>query len=513
MARDRDSARRPRAAGRAASGVVDRTPKRPPLDWKLAVRRYREGWTIAEIARDAGYALQSVRNGLVKRGVPLRARRKAPADTRALRAAWRWMLARARGRTPAGRRVALHPTWRDFESFCGFARSRGWRAGRTLVRLDPEQGFLPGNVRFVARSEVARYTLRARSQKPRHSVTAFGETKGLMQWARDRRCRVSASVLSARLHRGMPPEQAIATPPIPGQRGVLPHPERKGTRVRRALDWRRARRLYESGMDLSHIARELGAARTGIRDALKRHGVPLRPPSDLTVTREGELLCRLWSSMRTRCSSPGDRLYRYAGARGLRVCREWGRFAAFREWALRAGWKPGLCLVRLYDRKGYSPGNCRFVTKREASRRVRKPSRTRAPYVLVTAFGETKGLTEWSRDPRCAVSSSLLAQRLRAGRRPEDALTDPPLISKRPAGTHFLTAFGETKSLARWLRDQRCKVRAFGLRYRLAQGMDPERAIATPAFATTERRGSSRPAAARRTGALAGRRRGRGRAP
>jgi hypothetical protein len=487
------------AGGRPASGVVDRTPARPPLDWKLAVRRYREGWTIAAIARDADYAQQSVRNGLLKRGVALRVRRPSRDDARLVRAIWQGVLARSRGRTPGGRTIALHPTWRDFHAFLAFARSRGHRSGRALVRLDPEQGFVPSNVRFVERSEVARHTAWSRRHTPRHPVSAFGETMGLMQWARDRRCRVSAAVLSTRLLRGMRPEEAIATPSMQGRKGVLPHPERARARVRSALDWQRARRLYERGMNFSQVARELGVTLTGVRDALRRHGVPFRPRSTLTVTREGVLLCKVWSSMRARCRNPDDRLYHYAGARGIRVCRDWGRFAAFREWALRSGWKPGLCLVRLDDRTGYSPGNCRFVTRRRSSLSTRKPSRTRRPYVLVTAFDETKGLTEWSRDPRCAVSARLFAQRLRAGRRPEEALTDPPLVLKRPAGRHLITAFGETKSLARWQRDPRCKVRSFGLRNRLAQGMDPERAITTPAWETSERRGRGGRAGSRRT--------------
>jgi hypothetical protein len=42
----------------------------------------------------------------------------------------------------------------------------------------------------------------------------------------------------------------------------------------------------------------------------------------------------------------------------------------------------------------------------------------------------------------------------------------------------FITAFGETKSLSDWSRDRRCKVTLHTLRERLDGGMAPERAIA-----------------------------------
>lgn len=51
--------------------------------------------------------------------------------------------------------------------------------------------------------------------------------------------------------------------------------------------------------------------------------------------------------------------------------------------------------------------------------------RTSRPYLrLVEAFGETKSVSAWARDPRCAVSYPTLYNRLaRAGWPPELALT------------------------------------------------------------------------------------------
>jgi hypothetical protein len=46
-----------------------------------------------------------------------------------------------------------------------------------------------------------------------------------------------------------------------------------------------------------------------------------------------------------------------------------------------------------------------------------------------------------------------------------------------------ITAFGVTKSAAAWSRDRRARVGADTIRLRVARGIEPERAITTPAFA------------------------------
>jgi hypothetical protein len=45
-------------------------------------------------------------------------------------------------------------------------------------------------------------------------VSAFGETKGVEDWVRDRRCRVGPSSLRRRLREGVPAEVAITAPPF-----------------------------------------------------------------------------------------------------------------------------------------------------------------------------------------------------------------------------------------------------------------------------------------------------------
>ncbi|MEW5884465.1 MAG: hypothetical protein AB1725_09615 [Armatimonadota bacterium] len=54
-------------------------------------------------------------------------------------------------------------------------------------------------------------------------IKAFGTEKSLLDWAQDRRCKVTPATLRARLRTGMTPEEAITAPPYqaPGNRNSI----------------------------------------------------------------------------------------------------------------------------------------------------------------------------------------------------------------------------------------------------------------------------------------------------
>lgn len=198
---------------------------------------------------------------------------------------------------------------------------------------------------------------------------------------------------------------------------------------------------------------------------------------DVTVARDSVKahmpLFRKWDGMRQRCYNPKTREYHNYGGRGITVCDEWrGKhdFVAFRDWALANGWQQGLDIDRIDNEKGYSPGNCRFIARKANlnNRRITK---------LLTAFGETKPLTEWLDDPRCVVGENTLRKRIYIIKWPDEKSLSTPVVDVK----QFIAAFGEIKTVEEWSRDDRCQVAATALRRRLFQlGWEAHRAIETP---------------------------------
>lgn len=135
------------------------------------------------------------------------------------------------------------------------------------------------------------------------------------------------------------------------------------------------------------------------------------------VTKSHRILYRTWYNMKMRCYATSNHAFNMYGGRGITICDEWRNDPeAFVAWALQAGWEIGLHIDRIDNDAGYSPSNCRCVT------RIVNANNTRRN-IQISAFGETKTLAQWSRDKRCSVTSSALAWRLKHGETPEHAIT------------------------------------------------------------------------------------------
>lgn len=133
-------------------------------------------------------------------------------------------------------------------------------------------------------------------------------------------------------------------------------------------------------------------------------------------------LYKAWDAMRYRCNTETCKGYRNWGGRGITVCPEWeSSYEAFRDWSLANGWKPGLSIERIGNELGYSPDNCRWIPRGDQNLNKRNN-------VRVTAFGETKVVSEWVRDPRCTVTHGAILTRLKKGWDAEFAIAAPKQV-------------------------------------------------------------------------------------
>lgn len=128
----------------------------------------------------------------------------------------------------------------------------------------------------------------------------------------------------------------------------------------------------------------------------------------------------MWKWMHSRCYNESDPMYPYYGGRGIQVDPEWHDLEEYIKWALTNGWKKAsrLQIDRVNNDGNYGPHNCRVCS-------VEENANNKSNNVYMTAFGETKTVGEWARDPRCSVKYATLHERRRRGWDHELALTKP----------------------------------------------------------------------------------------
>lgn len=126
-----------------------------------------------------------------------------------------------------------------------------------------------------------------------------------------------------------------------------------------------------------------------------------------------------WMGMQKRCYNPKLREYHNYGGRGITVAEEWqgsDGLRAFVAWAEASCWSEGLELDRRDNDAGYSPSNCRWVTRKANSRNRRNNRLVEFNGRLVT-LAEAAELT--------GVNRKTICTRLRRGWPAERALNTP----------------------------------------------------------------------------------------
>lgn len=144
-----------------------------------------------------------------------------------------------------------------------------------------------------------------------------------------------------------------------------------------------------------------------------RHRVPYNATHKLSKTP----LYHIWETMRLRCGSPNNKKYYMYGARGITVCEEWvNDFLAFQKWSLDNGYAKGLTLDRRDNNMGYSPANCRWVSRKCQQRNTRRN-------IYITYKGKTQTLIEWCEE--LSLNYKTVNNRIARGWDSIQALTTP----------------------------------------------------------------------------------------
>lgn len=113
---------------------------------------------------------------------------------------------------------------------------------------------------------------------------------------------------------------------------------------------------------------------------------------------------RIWANMKSRCFNSNAQFYQDYGGRGITVCDEWkDDFQAFYNWSILHGYSDELTIDRIDNDKGYSPGNCRWTTRKEQQNNRRNNH-------YITYNGETLTVTEWAN--RLGIGQKVLFARL-----------------------------------------------------------------------------------------------------
>jgi hypothetical protein len=249
-------------------------------------------------------------------------------------------------------------------------------------------------------------------------LTAFGETKRASEWQKDERCKVGIDSLYRRVKELEWPVERAITEPLQVKvdtNGLMDDLKIgdvfwhftfsggfKSIRYKRCAKWECVcgKILWlPISVVINGSYKSCGCKKgEGTGNGIKSHGL------SRSYNGKKHPLYSIWSGMQDRCTNENNPSYQHYGGRGIRV--EFLDFFDFYNWSINNGWEVGLTIDRRENDGNYSVSNCRWTTMKVQGRNKRS-------CFMITAFGETKCLIEWSEDVRCTVRPQCLSHRIK----------------------------------------------------------------------------------------------------
>ncbi len=125
---------------------------------------------------------------------------------------------------------------------------------------------------------------------------------------------------------------------------------------------------------------------------------------------------KIWKGIRKRCFNNKTKFFHNYGGRGISICKRW--LASFPNFFKDMGPRPSPqhSIDRINNNKGYSPSNCRWVTRKEQNSNTRRT-------VKITINGTTKCIVHWC--DFYNTSTVTYYRRIKEGMSPKQALETP----------------------------------------------------------------------------------------
>lgn len=176
-------------------------------------------------------------------------------------------------------------------------------------------------------------------------------------------------------------------------------------------------------MTMKQLAIEKGCTLQALKEFMKQNKIN-------TCKKKSEYnkrLSTIYDHMKERCYKTADKSYKYYGARGIKICKEWlVNRKSFYAWAVNNGYADNLTLDRIDVNVDYTPSNCRWITIQEQNNNKRNSKK-------ITYKGETLTVAQWAK--RYKIEYKTLYDRLfKFHWNTEDAFMKRPksIITEKP---------------------------------------------------------------------------------